>query len=224
MSDNSNFDPEDRRPIASRETKWAEAIASLLVSLRFTPNGISLIGMAAGILAGVSFYLTQSKCNHAWICWLTGAGLVQLRLLCNMLDGMVAVSTNQASATGELYNEIPDRVSDAFTLVGFGYASGAHPALGFSAAVLAVFVAYVRAMGKATSGIQEFCGPMAKPQRMFIVTVAAIYCALVPAFWPASAYQQFSAAGWALILIIIGCVVTALRRLRRISSHLNQSH
>ncbi len=32
---------------------------------------------------------------------------IQLRLLCNMLDGMIAVDTNHRTKTGELYNEIP---------------------------------------------------------------------------------------------------------------------
>jgi phosphatidylglycerophosphate synthase len=32
---------------------------------------------------------------------------IQLRLLCNMLDGMVAVEHKMHSKTGELYNEVP---------------------------------------------------------------------------------------------------------------------
>ena len=65
----------------------------------------------------------------------------------------------------------------------------AEEALGLGAACAAVFVAYVRAMGKAAGGgavKQEFCGPMAKQQRMFIVTVTALYCGLAPAAWQPS--------------------------------------
>jgi len=66
-----------------------------------------------------------------------------------------------------LYNEIPDRVSDAAICIGAGYGSGSLPELGYVAAVVALFVAYVRAQGAVAGAPQEFCGPMAKPQRMF---------------------------------------------------------
>lgn len=82
-----------------------------------------------------------------------------------MLDGMVALETQSASAAAELYNKIPDRIADVSTLIGLRYepevkshSSGAD--------CLAVFVAYVRAMGKVTGVHQEFCGPLAKPQRI----------------------------------------------------------
>ena len=38
-----------------------------------------------------------------------------------------------------------------------------------------MFVAYVRAMGKAAGGPNDFCGPMAKPHRMFALTAQFVY-------------------------------------------------
>ena len=49
---------------------------------------------------------------------------MQLRLLCNMLDGMVAVEGGKGSRTGEIYNEVPDRIADPLLLVPAGYAIG----------------------------------------------------------------------------------------------------
>jgi phosphatidylglycerophosphate synthase len=80
---------------------------------------------------------------------------VQLRLLANMFDGMVAIETGRTSAVGELYNEVPDRVSDTAVLVGAGYAAGGCPVLGYVAALLAVFIAYVRAQGRVAGASQE---------------------------------------------------------------------
>ena len=85
-------------------------------------------------------YVTQPA-----FAWLAAAVLVQLRLLANLLDGMVAIEAAQASRVGELFNEVPDRVSDAATLVGLGFAVGSVPLLGFLAAILAILVAYIRA-------------------------------------------------------------------------------
>ena len=79
-----------------------------------------------------------------------GCLLILVRGMCNMLDGMVAVSQGVASAGGEMFNEIPDRLSDALTLVGAGYAIGGTPELGYIAAIAAVFTAYVRVQGCCT--------------------------------------------------------------------------
>ena len=79
-----------------------------------------------------------------------------------MFDGMVAIETGKASPTGALYNEVPDRVSDAAMFIGAGYGLGGQPPLGYLAACLAVFLAYLRRRAKWPALHKEFCGPMAK--------------------------------------------------------------
>jgi phosphatidylglycerophosphate synthase len=150
--------------------------------------------------------------------------MVQVRLLCNLFDGMVATASGPPSAVGELYNEVPDRVSDAATLVGFGYAAGGMPWLGYLAALSAVFTAYIRAMGKATGAGSDFRGPMAKQQRMFLVTAAAVYAALTPLDWQPCLGGEH---GWrlpALVLavVVVGTVWTSARRLRGIAMRLRE--
>jgi phosphatidylglycerophosphate synthase len=46
---------------------------------------------------------------------------IQLRLLCNLLDGMVAIEGGFKTKTGEIFNELPDRLSDALILIGAAY-------------------------------------------------------------------------------------------------------
>lgn len=198
----------DRRPIASRDTGWARRISSWLAGCGVSPNAISVVGMIAGLVAGVALATTAYQPSSARLWWVLGAVFVQLRLLANLFDGMVAIETDRASAVGELYNEVPDRVSDIAILVGFGFAATSDPTFGYWAAIAAVFVAYIRSIGKVAGGEQEFCGPMAKPQRMFLVTIAAIYAAAAPSGWP-------EVASWTLWIIIIGCLLTGVRRLGR---------
>lgn len=137
----------ERRPLASRERKASKAVAHWLAIRGVSPNAISVAGMVAGIAAGCAFAAT-SRYPPAALWFLAAAALIQLRLLANMFDGMVAIETRKASPVGELFNEVPDRVSDTAMFVGAGYAAGGNPALGFIAACLAVFLAYVRAQGK----------------------------------------------------------------------------
>jgi phosphatidylglycerophosphate synthase/membrane-associated phospholipid phosphatase len=209
---------ENRRPIAVRGWAVFQWMARSLAGAGVSPNAISLAGMVAGIGAGGALAATAFLTD--WprtLAWLLAALLVQLRLLANMLDGMVAIEGGKASPVGELYNEVPDRVSDAATLIGAGYALGGDVVLGYLAACAALFTAYVRALGKAAGARQEFCGPMAKQQRMFTVTVLALFCALAPAGWqPTDSSGRGLVAAGLLVIVILG-LATALRRLHRIA-------
>jgi phosphatidylglycerophosphate synthase len=212
--------PIDRRPIASRELRVWIRLASFLARKRVSANTISILGMIFGILCGLSFAATTFGRAERYLL-LLGAAFCQLRLLCNMLDGMVAMQSGQICRVGELYNEIPDRISDSFALVGFGLLGGAYTSLGFLAALLAMFTAYVRAVGKGAGAPQVFHGPMAKPQRMFILTITAITLSIAPHQVLATLPRGLQLPDCSLILICIGCVVTALRRIRALAATLN---
>src|SRR5262245_8294917 len=149
--------PAERRPIAARHWRVSQCVAAWLARRGVSPDAISLAGMGCGIAAGVVLAATAQAPAWERIAWLAGAGLIMLRLLANMLDGMVAIESGRASPVGELYNEVPDRVSDTATLVGAGYAVGGDMVLGYAAACVALFTAYVRALGKGAGGPSEFC-------------------------------------------------------------------
>ena len=176
---------------------------------------------AGGLLfAGTSWWSDYPVLVRA--AWLAGAACMQLRLIANLLDGMVAIERRVASPVGELYNEVPDRISDAAAFIGLGYAAGGSIEWGLLAALAAVFTAYIRAMAKVAGAPQDYSGPMAKPQRMFLTTVVALYCAISPLAWQ----PQFAWLGegglpaLALAIIAIGGLLTAMRRLWRAASFL----
>jgi phosphatidylglycerophosphate synthase len=195
-----------------------------LIAWGISPNAISIAGMISGIGAGAAFGMTAMGWGHIGIHFAAATLLMQLRLLANMLDGMVAVGTGQASPAGELYNEVPDRISDAAMLIGAGYAVGSAPALGYIAACLALFVAYLRAQGALVSGRQEFCGPMAKQQRVFVMTIAALYSGFAPAEWQIDMpfYGSRQTMSVALVIVIAGIILTVFRRLNRIVAVLSE--
>ena len=207
----------DRRPIATRNRKWAQAATAWLAARRVSPNAISIAGMCACIVAGIVLGATSiANCRILWIIAALG---VQLRLTANMLDGMVALASGRASKLGELYNEVPDRISDAAVFIGAGFAWGGNIALGYIATILAVFTAYVRAAGKIAGAPNEFCGPMAKQHRMFVITLICLYSAVTPRSWQVISYNhsQIGLMTLGLAVIIVGCVITVIRRLGRIA-------
>lgn len=203
----------------TRSSQWAQILARGISRLGISANHVSLASIGVAILGAV-FLLWSGLGGGIWPLVLTAA-CVQLRLLANMLDGLIAVEGGQQTATGELYNEIPDRVADVVLLAAAGYASqhgswGA--ALGWCAAALAVGTAYLRALGARRGEPQDFGGPLAKPQRMFFLTVGCLFAAGESlAGLPANALLSV------LILINIGTLWTCIRRTRRLATQLRNS-
>src|SRR5437899_859419 len=207
----------DRRPIATRNRKWAQAATVWLASRNVSPNAISIAGMCACIVAGIALGATSIADYR--VLWLIAALGAQLRLTANMLDGMVALASGRASKLGELYNEVPDRVSDAAVFIGAGFAWGGNIALGYIATILAVFTAYVRAAGKIAGAPNEFCGPMAKQHRMLVITLICLYSAVTPRSWQTISFNdsEIGLMTVGLAVIVVGCVITVIRRLGRIA-------
>jgi phosphatidylglycerophosphate synthase len=207
----------DRRPIATRNRKWAQTSTAWLASRNVSPNAISIAGMCACIFAGIALGMTSIADYR--ILWVIAALGAQLRLTANMLDGMVAIASNRTSKTGELYNEVLDRISDAAVFIGAGFAWGGNVTLGYIATVLAIFTAYVRAAGKIAGAPNEFCGPMAKQHRMLVVTLICFYAAIAPRSWQIITFNdsQIGLMTLGLVIIIVGCVITVIRRVGRIA-------
>lgn len=206
----------ERRPLGARKWNASHAAAAWLAAKGVSPNSISVAGFFASLGAGAAFAATREFDPPALLL-VAGCALILIRGMCNMLDGMVAISTGIASPGGELFNEVPDRLSDSVTLIGVGYAVGGTPELGYAAAIMSVFTAYVRVQGCALGAPADFGGPMSKTHRMFVVVGAALYAAIAPVSWqPASAvFPDAGILSLALAVIVIGCVVTSVRRLRQ---------
>ncbi|WP_113913326.1 CDP-alcohol phosphatidyltransferase family protein [Roseovarius dicentrarchi] len=208
-------DLQNRRPLSSRDTKWAARIAAWLAGRGVTPNAISQASMVAALGAGLAFAASaQAGGIAAGALLILGALACQIRLLCNLFDGMVAVEGGRSAPDGPLWNEFPDRVSDLLILAGAGVGAG-YPALGLAAGALAVLTAYTRELGANTGLAPDFSGPMAKPQRMAVIIIAALIAVLEPLF--AAQGTVLAAALW---IIAIGAAITSIRRAARIRAAL----
>lgn len=139
---------------------------------------------------------------------------IQGRLICNLLDGMVAVEGGKKSPVGQIYNEFPDRVADSLLIVALGYAVGM-PALGWLGALLAALTAYVRVFGGALGQPQDFRGPMAKPHRMAVMTAACVLGAVEQ--WFQVGPYALVAAAW---IIAVGSALTCVTRTQAVAARL----
>jgi phosphatidylglycerophosphate synthase len=207
--------PEARRPLTSRSTRWAAFLAKSAVRAGFTADGISLLSLVFAC-AGAAGLLWLDR---PWNLLACAAG-VQLRLLCNLLDGMVAIEGGRKSKVGALYNEVPDRVADSLFIVALGYAISI-PWLGWLGALVAAVTAYIRVLGGSFGLAQDFRGPMAKPHRMAVLTAGCLL-GIGGFYWPGSEglgdLRVLGATAW---LIAVGSIVTCGTRIRAIARQLS---
>ena len=213
----------DRRPIATRQTAWAQVLARRICRTGLTPNAISGLSVVFAMGAGAALAVVPTVDRPDWRAALlvVSAVCIQLRLLCNLLDGMVAIEGGRRTPTGELWNEVPDRIADGAILIGVGLAAAAWPAaatLGWAATFAASLTAYIRALAKSVGLPGLFLGPMAKPQRMAAITIACLVEALLLAM-PGLVAEGVVLYG-TLIVVLAGTVLTFIRRLRRTANHL----
>jgi phosphatidylglycerophosphate synthase len=201
--------------LATRHAAWATALARWLAAHRVRPNAVSIAGVGFALASATAFALSARFADEGRAALLfMAAACIQMRLLCNLLDGMLAVEEGLASRTGEIFNELPDRLADVLILVGAGYAvpQPAYGAtLGWAAAVTALLTGYLRALAGSLGLTQHFIGPMAKPQRMFALTVATLLAAI-----EARRHMPARAISVGLAVIVAGAIVTAIRRTRRL--------
>lgn len=194
---------DNRRPLTSRDSAWASRLASWAVAKGLTPNQISQASIGFAILGFLLYWLSPHGPGVVqFLCLLLAAATLQARLVCNLIDGMVAIEGGKGAKDGPFWNEAPDRVSDLLFFAGAGLAAG-NPALGLLAAALAIATAYIRELGRAEGFPPDFSGPLAKPQRMAVLTAGTTLAALYASEWTLTI---------TLWIIVLGTVATIFRR------------
>jgi phosphatidylglycerophosphate synthase len=200
---------DNRRPIKTRSAGWAKYLTDLLVKRDISPNQISVASIAFALAGAVALNIDNGLVGSI----LCAVG-IQLRLLCNLFDGMVAIEGGKKSDIGSLYNEFPDRIADSLLIIALGYAIG-HADLGWFAALAAALTAYVRVFGGSIGLKQSFMGPMAKQHRMAVMTGALVLNAI-----ETSLYGTHYSLLIALIVIAAGSAATCVTRTLAISRQL----
>ena len=202
----------NRRPIKARSSAWAQKAASFLARTNVSPNQISVASV---------FFAVIGAAILVWypvpVGLLGCAVAIQGRLVCNLVDGMVAVEGGKKSPLGQLYNEFPDRVADSFLIVALGYAIDL-PFIGWLGALAAALTAYVRVFGSSLGLPQDFRGPMAKQHRMAVMTGGCVLGAI-----------EQTSVGTMYVLIVasfviaLGSLATCLTRSHAIAVQLRQN-
>ena len=213
---------DNRRPIKSRGSGWALWLAKRLADGDVRPDLISGASVAFAAL-GAALLLAGGVTEIAGlraVLLLGAAAMIQLRLVCNLLDGMVAMEHGRSSPAGAIWNELPDRFSDVALLAAAGYCAGGGGVMfaveiGWICACLALLTAYLREFGRGLGFAADFSGPMAKPQRMAALTIGCVISALEPLWgWRGETFVIV------LAIVAVGTALTVARRTRTLARRL----
>lgn len=164
--------------------------------------------MVFGILAGFSFMGTLEPVAPS-LFWGFGMSFCLLRLLILRLD--LFLPHHSRNTPEEAFtHELPERVSDAVILIGFGFAADSNHWLGLSTALAAIFSAYVRSIGmqRGANRRSVAIGPMTRSHRLILVSAASLLMMLgLPPVELDTSLPQI-----ALWVILFGCITTILMR------------
>jgi phosphatidylglycerophosphate synthase len=206
----------NRRPVKSRSTQAFHKLAAHMVHMGVSPNQVSVMSAAFAIGGGFCLFVAGSGVGPgAKLSLIFGCLLgIQLRLVCNLIDGLMAVEGGKRTPAGEFFNDFPDRISDVALILAAGFAmdqsandSFTTP-LAWAAALLAVLTAYVRVLGASMGTPHFFLGPMAKQHRMAVLNIALLGSA-VEVFQRGSFHLSLTTA---LAIIALGSAITSVRR------------
>lgn len=213
------YQPTWRRPIAQLFRRTALAPVQWCVRLGISANLVSYSSIAASAAAALCFWQGRAV---PWLL-LVAVGCCYVRLWLNMLDGMVALASGTASRSGEIANELPDRISDVLIFVGVAHSQLCHPLGGYWAAILSLLVAYVGTLGQAVGVQREFSGVMSKPWRMVALHVGT-WITLGQIWWGDGlpGEGRLTPLDWTMLAILVGCVQTIWLRLVRIHRTLRE--
>lgn len=216
--DKNPIEESNRRPLAVRDVALTRKVAIWLSKKNVTPNQISLMSIVFAV-AGYGVMLTYHFSPISYLL-LIAAATIQMRLLCNLFDGMVAIEGGKKTPAGELYNDVPDRIADPLFIIAAGFATESvfGMPLAWSSAIVAVLTAYVRVLGVAMGTPADFRGPMAKQHRMALLTVTYLLLFLQHTLGGLPDIFAYSMDA-ALLVMLVGGVYTTWRRLAFISDY-----
>lgn len=156
--------------------RYLNRLTSLLISLRISPNLISVLALIAGAGAGLLFIFEKPL--------LAGLIIIICGIL-DILDGKVAVGSNRESLFGAIFDSTLDRYSEFFIYLGLAVYFRSHWALWVAifAFLGSTMVSYTRARAEGL-GIECRVGIMQRAERMVFLSSGSILGSLLNVFDP----------------------------------------
>lgn len=195
--------------IYATKSRWQQAlkpVVRLCVRYRVHPDMFTYGALVLSLVA--SSALIAAGANPLLL-WAVPPCLI-LRLVFNLMDGLVARDLALADAFGEVKNEFGDRVADSAIFLALCFGGYADPHLAAAAIVLILCVSYLGILAKAVGGRRIYSGVFGKGDRMISLAVFSLYPALTGSLSSYNVYLAFA---------VLAAAVTIFQRLWSIHGH-----
>ncbi len=183
------------KPAAQRVVRPLE---DLCVNRGVHPDVLTAAAVAVAAAGGVCIAVSPTVPILLWAVPV----LAIVRIVLNLLDGMVARRTGLARPIGAVWNELGDRAADVLFIGGLAWVPAVDPRLALGAVISALLASYAGVAAKAAGGTRQFVGPMSKPGRMGTLSVGSILAVFLGDEWLAVAAA----------VILVGALLTLLQR------------
>lgn len=176
---------------------WVASGVGPLASMGFTPNSLTLMGLASSLAA--------AWCYLNWmindLMLPAAAALILLSGLLDAVDGVLARITGKASILGGYLDSVSDRYSDATVLSAIALSGLCHPAWGLAAVVGSVMVSYARARAEASGVSMAGVGLAERAERMLFLVAVTV-----------AAYFRLELLRWGVAILAVLSHLTVLQR------------
>lgn len=192
--------------IYSTKSKWQQALSPVVtfcVDHTIHPDVFTYGALVLSLVAGWAFF--SAGTNLLWL-WLAIPCLL-LRLLFNLMDGLLARETGLADAFGEVKNEFGDRIADVSIFMGLAFGGYADARLVGLVLALVLCGSYLGILGKALGGPRVYGGVFGKGDRMISLALFSLYVVFTNNRQHYDFYLGFA---------ILAAGVTIIQRLRSI--------
>jgi CDP-diacylglycerol--glycerol-3-phosphate 3-phosphatidyltransferase len=181
-----------------------------LYALGITANGVTVAACVVSVGLGAFLCIAERQWFALLPAWMF------LRMAFNAIDGMLAREFGQKSDLGAYLNELTDVLSDAALYLPFALV----PPFDWRSVGAVIFLAAVAEMtgtvAVMTGASRRYDGPMGKSDRAFVISLLALWVALMPALPPWAA--------WTMAAIALLVALTIVNRVRGGLSEKKESH
>jgi CDP-diacylglycerol--glycerol-3-phosphate 3-phosphatidyltransferase len=195
-------------------------VIPLLIYLKLKPSHVSILGLLASMIAGISFVY-----NHFW-----GGVMTLLTGFLDTLDGCLARSLGQNKSSGAFLDSVLDRYTELIIYLGiWGYFYRLNTMTPFLSLMIllilfgSLMVSYARARAE---GIGEHCivGPFQRGERIILIGLAGIFNPLVNGLLdtPHNHWSQDMVLVIVLLVLAVGTNLTALWRFLYVMNNLRR--
>lgn len=190
--------------------KFQRLLAPLLgglISLRVTPNQITLFTLGLSLAYGLAFAYFPQRLSL-----LLGLPFfLLLRMALNAIDGMLANASNQKTPLGALLNEIADQLADVALYLPFALVPAISARLAVLAVIAGLLAEFAGVLAISIGVPRRFDGPMGKSDRAFAFGLLALLIAAgLSHFW-------LNALLAAVLILSLWTILNRLRQALRLS-------